>query len=302
MSFKSKIQTKAKPFIKWAGGKTQLISEITSRMPKYTETENFTYIEPFVGSGALLFHLLNNYPNLNKVVINDINKDLIDTYITIRDNVSELILNLKEIELEYHSRNDNHPLKKEYYYNKRALFNERKSTPILQSALFIFLNRTCFNGLYRVNKSNRFNVPMGSYNRPQICNKENLVNVSNALENVIILNSDYTDTEKYAQGNTLYYFDPPYKPISETSSFTSYSKYNFDDLEQIRLRDFCSKLSDNNIEWILSNSDPKNSKLNNDFFDKLYSKYKILRVSAKRNINSVGSSRGKISELLINNN
>ena len=160
-------KNKAKPFLKWAGGKTKLLQYIENKIP-YKTNEVFTFIEPFVGSGAVLFQILNNYPNIEKVVINDINTDLIITYKTISNSVEELIELLQRWELEYHKLSDNEDKKKEYYYNKRDLFNKRNSNKVNRSALFIFLNRTCFNGLYRVNRKNLFNVPIGSYKKPTI--------------------------------------------------------------------------------------------------------------------------------------
>ena len=292
----------AKPFLKWAGGKTQLINEIKEVLPEFVYKEDFTYIEPFLGSGAILFWMLNNFPNLKKVVVNDINEDLINTYKTIASNPNELISLLTIMEQEYHNLEGNDEEKKEYYYHKRDLFNARKVEQSMQSALFIFLNRTCFNGLYRVNRNNEFNVPIGSYKRPTICDKENLLAVSEALENVEILCGDYEKTIQFAEKNTLFYFDPPYKPLSETSSFTSYTKYEFDDSEQRRLREFCFKLHVSKHRWILSNSDVKGKDINDNFFDDLYSYFTIKRVDAKRSINANPEKRGTLKELLISNN
>jgi len=171
----------------------------------------------------------------------------------------------------------------------------------MQSALFIFLNRTCFNGLYRVNSKNEFNVPIGSYKHPMICDKENILAVSKALQKVEIICGDFEQTIQYADGNTLFYFDPPYKPLSETSNFNAYAKDNFDDNEQIRLRDFCQKLDNLNYYWILSNSDVKGKDENNHFFDELYANFEIKRVLAKRNINANPEKRGVLNELLITN-
>lgn len=291
----------AKPFLKWAGGKTQLIQQIKDRLPDYIVADRFTYIEPFVGSGAVLFWMLNEFPNLEKAIINDINSDLTDSYITIKNNVEELINILGNWEFEYHNISSIEESKKEYYYEKRELFNLRISDQTTQSALFIFLNRTCFNGLYRVNKSNKFNVPIGSYKTPQICNETNLKAVSKVLQKVEILNGDYTETLQYAKENTLFYFDPPYKPLSETSSFNSYAKDDFNDAEQIRLKEFCELLDNNNHNWLLSNSDVRGKNPDDNFFDDLYADYNIHRVNARRSINANPSKRGKLTELLITN-
>lgn len=290
-------KTIAKPFLKWAGGKTQLLSDIESNLPEDIKTKNYTFIEPFIGGGSVMLWILNKYPNIKNAIINDINKDLTNCYITIKNNVNELINILRKWENEYHKLN----IKKAYYYQKRELFNLRTSNQIIQSALLIFLNKTCFNGLYRVNRKNEFNVPIGSYKSPNICNPANLLLVSKILQNVTILNGDYTETIKYVSKNTLFYLDPPYKPLSDTSNFNSYSKEKFDDEEQIRLKEFCDKIDKEKHKWILSNSDVNGQEVKNDFFDILYSDFNIVRVNAKRSINTNGNKRGKLTELLIKN-
>src|SRR5690606_31073059 len=276
----------AKPFLKWAGGKTQLINDIQKSLPHDLINTNFTYVEPFVGSGAVLFWMLNNFPNLKKAVINDIKEDLINTYKIIASNTQEIISILENFQNEYHLLENEEQKKKEYYYHKRSLYNLRTENKINQAALFIFLNRTCFNGLYRVNRKNEFNVPIGSYKKPMICDIENIVAVSKTLQKVEILCGDYEQTLEHTEGKSLFYFDPPYKPLSGTSSFNSYAKDEFNDDEQIRLRDFCHKLDILNHTWILSNSDVKGRDKNNDFFDDLYADFKIKRVEAKRSINA----------------
>ena len=291
----------AKPFLKWAGGKTQLISNIERTLPTEITKEKFTYIEPFVGSGAVLFWMLNNFPKLEKAVINDINEDLINTYKTIASKPKELISILEILQNEFHNLEGNEENKKLYYYQKRELYNTRKEEKSGQAALFIFLNRTCFNGLYRVNSKNLYNVPMGGYKKPTICDKENILAVSNALQKVEILNGDFEQTLDYANNNSLFYFDPPYKPLSETSSFNSYAKDEFNDSEQIRLRDFCNKLDVLNHTWILSNSDVKGKNENDNFFDDLYSDFNIQRVDARRSINANPEKRGLLKELMITN-
>lgn len=290
-----------KPFLKWAGGKTQLIPDIEGTLPQKLSGTDFTYIEPFVGSGALLFWMLNNFPNMKKAVINDINADLINTYRTISGKPKELISILEILQKEFHALEGSEENKKLYYYEKRRLYNLRKEEQVGQAALFIFLNRTCFNGLYRVNRKNEYNVPMGGYKRPTICDKGNLLAVSEALKKVEILCGDFEQTLNYADNNSLFYFDPPYKPLSNTSSFNAYAKDEFNDDEQIRLRDFCSKLDILNHTWILSNSDVKGKDPNDAFFDELYSDFNIQRVEAKRSINANPDKRGKLKELLITN-
>jgi DNA adenine methylase len=295
------IDKKAKPFLKWAGGKSQIISEIIKLIPRNILDYNFTYIEPFVGSGAVLFWMLNNFQNIKKAVINDINIDLINTYKTISVRPKELISILEILQNEYYALEGNEEEKKEYYYSKRELYNKRKEEKTVQSALFIFINRTCFNGLYRVNRKNEYNVPIGSYKRPTICDKENIMEVSKALQKVEILCGDYDETLNYAEDKTLFYFDPPYKPLSETSSFNAYSKEEFNDQEQIRLRNFCFKLDKLKYNWILSNSDVKSKNEKDNFFDDLYSDFKIQRVTVRRNINANPDKRGELKELLITN-
>ncbi|MDR2887350.1 MAG: DNA adenine methylase [Bacteroidales bacterium] len=284
----------AKPFLKWAGGKTQLIPEIKNSLPNSVVNKRFTYIEPFVGSGAVLFWMLGEFPRMEKAVINDINEDLINTYKTIRSSPKELISILDMLQKEYHVLDSDDDRKKEYYCQKRDLFNRRKQEQTVHSALFIFLNRTCFNGLYRVNRKNEFNVPTGSYKKPTICDRQNLLAVSEALQNVELLCGDFEQTADYANSNAFFYFDPPYKPLSETSSFNSYSKDEFNDKEQIRLKVFCDRLDSLGHSWLLSNSD-------NDFFDRLYSNCKMSRVLATRMINCKSNGRGKLTEILVKN-
>jgi len=291
----------AKPFLKWAGGKTQLINEIERSLPSEIINKKFTYVEPFVGSGAVLFWMLNNFPKMQKAVINDINADLINTYNIIASKPKELISILNIFQNEFHELNLEAENKKEYYYSKRELYNTRKTDLSTQAALFIFLNRTCFNGLYRVNRKNNYNVPIGSYNKPTICDAQNILCVSEALQKVEILCGDYQQTINHATSNSFFYFDPPYKPLSDTSSFNSYAKDDFNDDEQIRLKDFCEKLEKEGHKWMLSNSDVRGKNPNDNFIDKIYANFLISRVKAKRNINANPQKRGELSELLITN-
>jgi len=295
------IRKSAKPFLKWAGGKTQLISEIEKNLPYSLVEKKFTYVEPFVGSGAVLFWVLNDFPRLERAIVNDINEDLINTYKTLKSVPEDMISILEILQEEYHSLDNIEEKKKEYYYQKRELFNRRKQEKTEHSALFIFLNRTCFNGLYRVNRKNEFNVPMGSYRKPTICDKSNLLAVSEALQKVELLCGDFEQTLNYTSANTLFYFDPPYKPLSETSSFNSYAKDEFNDDEQIRLKNFCDRLDNLGHNWILSNSDVKGKNAEDNFFDDLYADFTIKRVDAKRSINANPEKRGLLKELLITN-
>ena len=292
--------TQARPFIKWVGGKTQLLDEVRKALPRdFASRQHVTYVEPFVGGGAVMFWILQAYPNIERAVINDINPELICTYRVIKEKVEELIVELANIHDEYI------PLgaedRKAYFLEKRTRFNTKRTAQIETAALFIFLNRTCFNGLYRVNSKGEFNVPHGKYANPRICDADNLRACSKVLQKVEILCGDFAETERYAGPDTLFYFDPPYKPITETSSFTSYAKEGFNDAEQIRLRDFCDKISKDKALFVASNSDPKNVNPSENFFDNLYNHFIIKRVSAARMINSDASGRGTISELMISN-
>lgn len=295
------IPYKPKPFLKWAGGKTQLINEIERRLPKNFKNEKYTYIEPFVGSGAVLFWLMNKFSNINKAVINDINPDLINVYKVISINPKEIVSTLLDIQNEYYTLEANQEKKSEYYYNKRHSYNSRSNDSVTQAALFIFLNRTCFNGLYRVNRNNEFNVPIGAYKKPTICDSDNIWAVYKVLQRVDILSGDFEQTINYAEKNSFFYFDPPYKPLSITSSFNAYAKENFNDEQQVRLKNFCSKLDNLNAKWMLSNSDVSGIKNTENFFDELYSEFNIIRVKATRRINSNANKRGLLDELIITN-
>lgn len=292
---------KAKPFLKWAGGKTQLIPSIQNALPEeLANIDDLTYIEPFVGSGAVMFWALRTYPNIKRAIINDINSDLTQAYQVIKEKPHELISCLAVIQKEYY-RLQTEEERRAYFLEKRVVFNTRKLDPVKNTCLLIFLNKTCFNGLYRVNSKNEFNVPFGKHITPKICDSETILADSELLQKVTILNGDFEGTAVYATQNTIFYFDPPYKPISTTASFNSYAKEGFNDDEQIRLVNFCKLLDYKGCYWLLSNSDVKNLDENNDFFDNLYSSFIIERVKAKRAINSVGAKRGEIFELLISN-
>lgn len=296
----SENKTQARPFIKWVGGKTQLLDEIKKSLPSdFATRQHLTYVEPFVGGGAVMFWILQAYPNIERAVINDINEELICTYRVIKESAEKLISALSIIQAEYTPLNAE--ARKDYFMEKRAMFNTKKTSPIETAALFIFLNRTCFNGLYRVNAKGEFNVPHGKYANPRICDADNLRACSEILQKVEILCGDFAQTGHYAGPDTLFYFDPPYKPITETSSFTSYTKEGFNDAEQIRLRDFCTQISKDKALFVASNSDPKEINPKEDFLDSIYKHFNIKRVSAARMINSDASGRGAISELMISN-
>lgn len=290
----------AKPFIKWAGGKTQLLPEISRKIPSdFSGKRTITYIEPFVGGGAVLFWMLQTYPAIKRAVINDNNPDLINTYKIVKQHPDDLIVALRLLQNEYlHLDTEN---RKRYYLEKRDLFNLRTSPKLNAAALFLFLNKTSFNGLYRVNSKGQFNVPHGRYSNPKICNEELIRKASELLQNVEILCGDFTETLTMADSNSLFYLDPPYKPLSETSSFNSYTKEGFNDTDQIRLRDFCNEITRKGSKFILSNSDVRGLNPANDFFDELYAKYDVSRILATRIINADANKRGKLTELLITN-
>lgn len=290
-----------KPFVKWVGGKGQLIEEIEKMLPSDGEKVLTKYAEPMVGGGALLFNVLSRY-QFDELYISDINPELINAYIAIKQNVEALIKRLNEMQMTFLPLDENG--RKYYYYNVRDKFNTVKlsdSTSTEKAAYFIFLNKTCFNGLYRVNRKGLFNVPMGSYKNPTICDADNLRNIHEALQNVTIVCGDYSQSQSFIDSETFVYLDPPYRPISETSAFTSYNSDAFDDNEQIRLAKFIDEINAAGAKIVLSNSDPKNVNEEDNFFDNLYKNYKINRVEASRAINSKGDKRGKINELLICN-
>lgn len=299
---------KAKPFLKWAGGKGQLLDRIHEFLPPELKNGCITkYIEPFVGGGAVFFDIAGSY-NLNELAIVDINEELVLAYKTIQKDVEELIVFLTQLQDKYISLDEKD--RKQYYYSLRELFNLKREIINFQNydrewiertAELIFLNRTCFNGLFRVNSKGDFNVPMGKYKNPLICNQKNLRSVAKTLQKTQIYCDDFTACERWVDSQTFVYFDPPYRPISQTANFTGYSKYSFDDPEQLRLRDFFHLLNSKGAKLMLSNSDPKNEDLQDDFFENAYQDYRIERVEASRNINSNSQKRGKIYELLILN-
>ena len=290
-----------KPFVKWVGGKSQLVEQIEKLLPTGGENRLTKYVEPMVGGGALFFSVLSKY-NFEELYISDINDELINAYQTVKNDVDNLIAKLNEMQMLFLPMDENG--RKYFYYTVRERFNAtalNEETATEKAAQFIFLNKTCFNGLYRVNRKGQFNVPMGAYKNPTICDDENLRNIHEALQNVTIVCGDYSLSKSFIDKDTFVYIDPPYRPISETSGFTSYNSDVFDDNEQIRLSEFIDEINLSGAKIVLSNSDPKNVNEEDNFFDDLYKNYKINRVEASRAINSKGDKRGKINELLICN-
>jgi len=298
-----------KPFLKWAGGKSQIIHEIENELPDKIKKSKYihNYIEPFVGGGAFYFFLRHYYQVANSTLI-DVNKELILCYKVIQKNPVELIKKLKKLETNFLSKSGEE--RKEIYYDTRTMYNIRMKQFdydnynfewIDRASQTIFFNKTCFNGLFRQNRKGEFNVPMGSYKNPKICNEKNIINVSNALKKTNIIFGDFTLLENFIDENTFIYYDPPYRPLNKTSSFKDYSKDGFDDKDQIRLAEFFMKMDKKSILQILSNSDPKNEDPNDNFFDELYRKFHIKRIEATRMINCNGKLRGKIKEIMIKN-
>jgi len=302
-------QQNAKPFLKWAGGKTQLLNDLEEQLPhKIKDTKIIiNYVEPFIGGGAFFFYLMNNYI-IEKALISDVNKEIIIGYITIKKNHKELIKHLEKIQKEYLAKSTDD--RKEYYFKIRTDYNKMIPTFnyqnyddswIIRASQLIFLNKTCFNGLFRQNKKGEFNVPSGKYKNPKICDVVNIIAVNKALQNTEIKICDFAETQKFVKAETLVYLDPPYRPLSSSSSFTSYSKEGFNDDDQIRLSKYYKELDKIGADLILSNSDPKNHNSNDNFFDNLYSKFSIQRVKATRMINSNAQKRGQINEIIIAN-
>lgn len=272
-----KLQQETYPIVKWVGGKRQLMFELLKNMP-----ENYNrYFEPFIGGGALFFKL-----QPDNAYISDLNEELINLYKVVRDNVEELITDLQK-----------HDISKEYFVEIRNIdrTEEYKNwSNVKKASRFIYLNRTCFNGMYRVNSKGEFNVPFGHYKNPRILDENNLINCSNLLQRTEIRHADFSEILKKVKKGDFVYFDPPYVPLSETSSFTSYTKDGFDLDMQFKLRDVCDELDSMGVKFLLSNSDTK-------LVNELYENYNIKKVFASRQINANADGRGKITEVLVRN-
>ncbi len=299
---------KAKPFLKWAGGKGQLLKQFENYYPKELKEKEITkYCEPFIGSGAVFFHIVQTY-NIQESLIIDINPELVLAYQTIKKDVENVIESLSSLENDYLSKEPE--VRKEFFYEIRDNFNNSlddfdfenfSNNWIERTVQTIFLNRTCFNGLFRVNSKGGFNVPFGDYKNPRICHDDNLRDVSELLQNTEIQKGDYSKSRKFIDSDTFVYFDPPYRPLNKTSSFTSYSKFEFGNNEQLQLASFFKEMDEKGAKLLLSNSDPKNEDPEDNFFEEIYCDYKIKRVKASRTINSKADKRGKINEVIISN-
>ncbi len=298
---------KAKPFLKWAGGKSQLLPFFEQLDPLELKTgEIKNYYEPFLGSGAVFFWVAQNY-DVDNFYLYDLNDDLIIAYRVVQKDVSRLIEVLQCYDASYRRLGDFE--RKEFFYNERVIYNSKRFKAdslyseewIKRAASFIFLNRTCYNGLYRLNSKGEFNTPAGEYRNPEICNRDNLLAVSELLKRAIIKRADFTAVLEDLKSSAFIYFDPPYRPISKTSNFKSYYNNDFSDKDQEKLADLFKELDRCGARVMLSNSDPKNMDPHDDFFDKLYGDFNILRVCAKRSINSKKEGRGYINEIVVMN-
>jgi len=300
---------KARPFIKWAGGKGQLISQFQEYYPKDLHSRKIDkYIEPFIGGGAIFFDIMQKF-NINSAYISDVNKDLILTYRVIQENPEILCDFLEQYQKDYDNtkqddRNNLFLSIRKHFNIQRFEINYKKLSEnwIPRAAQLIFLNKTCFNGLFRLNSKGEFNVPYGKYPNPTILDTENIFAVSKLLQKVEIKNANYTECYNEVTSNSYVYFDPPYKPISKTASFTTYTGSEFTDKEQIELAFFYKKLdTEKQAKLMLSNSDPKNENPQDVFFETTFEGFNLHRVNASRAINCNGDKRGKIKELVITN-
>ncbi len=290
-----------KPFVKWAGGKGQLISQLETLLPAdFAMRKNLVYVEPFVGGGAVLFHVLAKCPNIVRAVINDLNANLANCYRMVRDAPEDLVSRLRALQSEYAGRR-NESERRNLFLEKRARYNSGDANVEEMTALFIFLNRTCFNGLYRVNSKGMFNVPFGRAVNPCICDEKTIWADSALLQKVEVTCGDFAHMSNGIDGDAFFYLDPPYRPLTRSAAFTAYSKDGFDDGEQKRLAEFCRNLDATGHRWLLSNSDPHNVNPHDTFFEELYAGFDIRRVRASRMINSRAAGRGPVSELAIRN-
>lgn len=298
----------AKPFLKWAGGKNQLLPVIKQLYPQELKEKKIKhYYEPFVGGGAVFFDVAQNY-EIDSAFLYDINEELILTYQVIQKDVDRLIEFLERYSKQF--LNLNKEMREKYFYDFRHNFNLQRfnvdykkysGSWIPRAAQIIFLNKTCFNGLFRFNSKGEFNSPIGAYENPKILDQANLLKVSKLLEIAEIKKADFKEVKDDIKFGSFIYFDPPYRPLSKTSNFTSYSKYNFRDDEQIQLATLFNELNEKSILQMLSNSDPKNVDPSDNFFDLIYKGYNIIRVPAKRIINSDASKRNHINEIIVTN-
>lgn len=303
-----KFAVVAKPFLKWAGGKSQLLGKFCDIYPEELKNGKINnYYEPFIGGGAVFFDVAQRY-NIHSAFLYDINPELILTYRVIQQNVFQLIEILDSIKNKYAKLSSEdqtrfyYEIRKEFNINlMKTNFSKYSEDWILRAAQIIFLNKTCFNGLFRFNQKGGFNVPAGRYKNPKILDEQNLVLVSKLLQIAVIKNAGFETVEHDLVENSFVYFDPPYRPISKTAGFTSYSKFKFEDDEQRKLAELYHRLNQKGIKLMLSNSDPKNLNSDDNFFDDIYCNYKISRIQARRMINSNTLKRDSINEIVVTN-
>lgn len=291
----------AKPFVKWAGGKGSLIKQLIAYLPSnFNEQEDVTYIEPFVGGGAMLFYMLTHYPNIKHAIINDVNQDLINCYLLIKKDPAKLITLLMHIKDEFYQLPSIED-RGRYYYQMRERYNEGGFSIEERAACFIFLNKTCFNGLYRVNTSGKFNVPFGRHKTPKICDEAVIMADHKILQRVDVFAGDYNKITKHlGKKYNFIYIDPPYRPLSGSACFIEYTRNVFDDAEQMRLKAYCDMLTQKNCIIMQSNSNSIDSD-GESYFAKLYDTYYINQIKAHRFINAYAGKREKETELLIMN-
>lgn len=299
---KDSINTPAKPFLKWAGSKRQLLSRFDALYPPALKAGKIkNYYEPFTGGGAVFFDIIQRYTIKNSFLF-DVNQDLVLTYSVLQDHTSKLVKALQQHESHYLALSKEK--RSDYYYAQRTLFNAQRpdatkttiTTSVQRAAQFIFLNRTCFNGLFRVNSKGIFNTPAGDYAKPLICDEANLRLAAKLLTGASIQNADFSAVLKKVTASSFVYFDPPYRPLNRTASFTAYNQAAFTDQQQMALAAVYRKLDKKGAMLMLSNSDPGDG-----FFDKLYKGFYIKRVPAKRLINADASKRGFVNEIIITN-
>lgn len=292
MRTKHEPASAGKPFIKWVGGKRQLLPEIERALPgNFSDFD--TYVEPFAGGGAVFFHLRQKYPD-KRYVLNDYNTDLIDAYRTVRDTPQELIGLLREIKREYTSL-PSREARKACFLRQRERYNDDTLNRVERTALFIFLNKTCYGGLYRVNSAGRYNVTFGDCGKKSFYDEATIMEDSRLLQGVTLTSGDYARCGEYAAPGAFFYLDPPYRPLNLTSSFTAYTKAGFNDHAQIGLRNFCNGLTAKGARWMQSNSDGRRATPPNDFLDSLYLNCCISRVIAARNINK-GEKNNRVAD------
>jgi DNA adenine methylase len=296
----------ARPFLKWAGGKSQLLAQIDAHLPPTLKQGRVQrYIEPFTGGGAVFFYIAQTYP-VEEYVLADLNPELTLVYETVQNDTTHLIDRLTYMQAEYTPLNE--AQREAYYYGVRMEFNKRSITDTVcrqdrtqRAAQIIFMNRTCYNGLFRVNAQGKFNAPFGRYKNPRICDASNLLSAGRLLQSAQILTGGFTKVEPYVRQHTFVYFDPPYRPISKTANFTAYAHRAFNDIDQQNLAAFFRRLDQTGACLMLSNSDPTHTNPQDAFFEQAYSGFRMERVWASRMINSDRSKRGRLPELLIMN-